>query len=235
HHFGRLPIQDQTAPFHSPHIIITHSPHTVTELSLDGDGGREPRDSIGREAEPRLISDAANPSATNRQEVQDSSVPPAAKKPASQRDAVVSVAARIVAQPLPCSDPDVWGVLTAISNNARKRTQGINMLLSANEHSIGRTVEDTRFQIESNAVSQRHCKIFRRRVVNDGDKVRSGSNDSVYLIDTSTNGTYINWERLKRGSSKVKAKLDHGDIISFVGPPHYGKSIRRIFHPVNID
>ncbi|KAL9252393.1 hypothetical protein AKJ16_DCAP00625 [Drosera capensis] len=182
--------------------------------------------------EPRLISDAANPAAANRQEVQGSSVPPA-KKPASQRDTVVSVAARIVEQPLPCSDPDVWGVLTAISNNARKRTQGINMLLGANEHSIGRTVEDTRFQIESNAVSQRHCKIFQRRVVDDGDEVRSGSDDGVYLTDTSTNGTYVNWERLKRGSSKNEAKLHHGDIISFVGPPHYEQALVFVYREVS--
>ncbi|GAB2224196.1 hypothetical protein Drorol1_Dr00004947 [Drosera rotundifolia] len=182
--------------------------------------------------EPRLVSDAANPAAANRQEVQDSLAPPA-KKLASQRDTVVSVAARIVAQPLPCSDPDVWGVLTAISNHARKRTQGMNMLLSANEHSIGRTVEDTRFQIESNAVSQRHCKIFRRRVFDDSDEVRPGSNDSVYLIDTSTNGTYVNWERLKRGSSKVEAKLHHGDIISFVGPPHYEQAFVFVYREVS--
>lgn len=41
------------------------------------------------------------------------------------------------------------------------------MLLTADEHCIGRLVEDTRFQIESNAVSANHCKIYRRRLSAD--------------------------------------------------------------------
>lgn len=41
----------------------------------------------------------------------------------------------------------------------------------------------------------------------------------------STNGTYLNWERLKRGSSKFEAKLRHGDIISLAAPPQHGNVI----------
>ncbi|GAB4844384.1 hypothetical protein Ancab_037749 [Ancistrocladus abbreviatus] len=48
---------------------------------------------------------------------------PSAKKPPSQKEAILSVAQRIASPSLPCSDLDVWGVLTAVSNNARKRIQ----------------------------------------------------------------------------------------------------------------
>lgn len=47
------------------------------------------------------------------------------------------------------------------------------MLLTADEHCIGRLVEDTRFQIESIAVSAYHCKIYRRRL---------GADDSEYTV-----------------------------------------------------
>jgi len=54
----------------------------------------------------------------------DEASPPTKKAP-SPKENILAVAARIAAQPLPCSDPDVWGVLTAISDNARKRPQVI--------------------------------------------------------------------------------------------------------------
>lgn len=41
----------------------------------------------------------------------------------SAREFIVSVASKIASKSLHYSDPHVWGVLTAISNNARKRTQ----------------------------------------------------------------------------------------------------------------
>jgi hypothetical protein len=53
------------------------------------------------------------------------------------------------------------------------------MLLTADEHCIGRIVENTRFQIESNAVSANHCKIYRRRLAPADD-----SDYSVFLKDT---------------------------------------------------
>jgi hypothetical protein len=37
--------------------------------------------------------------------------------------------------------------------------KGINVLLSAHEHCLGRTVED-RFQISGLSVSGKHCKIY---------------------------------------------------------------------------
>ncbi|KAL5863652.1 hypothetical protein ACOSQ3_001166 [Xanthoceras sorbifolium] len=152
------------------------------------------------------------------------------KKPLSPKDFVVSVAASYASQPLQNYDPNVWGVLTAISNNARKRSQGINMILTADEHCIGRLVEDTRFQIESNAVSANHCKIYRKRI--DTEDVDHSSNiyTSVFLKDTSTNGTYLNWERLKKNSSEVK--VHHGDIVSFAAPPQHELAFAFVYREV---
>ena len=52
------------------------------------------------------------------------------------------------------------------------------MLLTSNEHQIGRLVDDKRFRIDSNAVSANHCMIYRKKVDED---VKSAS---VFLKDT---------------------------------------------------
>jgi len=44
------------------------------------------------------------------------------------KDRIVSVASNCASQPLHNSDPNVWGVLTAISNNARKRHQVLTFI-----------------------------------------------------------------------------------------------------------
>lgn len=62
--------------------------------------------------------------------------------------------------------------------------QGINMLLTSDEHCIGRLVDDMRFQIESNAVSGSHCKIYRKRAANEDAKSPSSLCVSVFLKDT---------------------------------------------------
>ncbi|KAL6964981.1 hypothetical protein U1Q18_036037 [Sarracenia purpurea var. burkii] len=160
----------------------------------------------------------------------DNDASPTPKKPPSPKEFMVSVAARISSQPLPNSDPDVWGVLTAISPNARKRQQGINMLLTSDEHCIGRLVDDMRFQIESNAVSANHCRIYKRRVATEDAKNAENaftSSTVAFLKDTSTNGTYLNWEKLKRTSPE--AKLRHGDIISFAAPPQHELAVAFVF------
>lgn len=41
----------------------------------------------------------------------------------NSKDFIVSAAAKIASQPLQNYDSNVWGVLTAITNNARKRRQ----------------------------------------------------------------------------------------------------------------
>ncbi|KAI9080017.1 hypothetical protein K1719_038082 [Acacia pycnantha] len=147
-------------------------------------------------------------------------------KPSSARDFIVSVAANIASQPFQNFDPGVWGVLTAISNNARKRQQGINMLLTANEHFIGRVVEDVRFQIDSPSVSAKHCIIYRT----EGTDEKMESTASIWLKDTSSNGTYLNWERLKKNSTAVK--VCHGDIISFAAPPQHELACAFVFREV---
>ncbi|KAK4418753.1 hypothetical protein Salat_2288100 [Sesamum alatum] len=147
----------------------------------------------------------------------------------SGEEFISSVAAKIAAQPLQYSDPDVWGVLTAISEKARKRHQGMNMLLTSDEHCIGRLVDDARFQIIAPAVSAHHCKIYRKRVVTE-DTEHPSDNYSVFLKDTSTNGTYLNWEKLNKSSSE--AKLRHGDIISIAFVPQHELAFAFVFREV---
>ncbi|PON35220.1 TSC-22 / Dip / Bun [Parasponia andersonii] len=150
----------------------------------------------------------------------------------NSKDFIASVASNISSQPLQNYDPHVWGVLTAISNNARKRNQGINMILTADEHCIGRLVDDTRFQIDSNAVSAKHCKIYRKKVTNGDDKQTSGCHTAVFLKDTSTNGTFINWKKLQKKSPE--AEVRHGDIISFAAPPQHEVAFAFVFREVLI-
>lgn len=47
----------------------------------------------------------------------------------------------------------------------------------------------------------------------------------------STNGTYLNWEKLKKNSPE--SVLHHGDIISFAAPPDHGNidALPFLFHP----
>ncbi|KAK7340126.1 hypothetical protein VNO77_20820 [Canavalia gladiata] len=144
----------------------------------------------------------------------------------SPRERIVSVASNIASQPLHYSDPQVWGVLTAISNNARKRHQGINILLTVDEHCIGRLVEDARFQIDSNSVSGNHCRIYRMKVTNENME----NTTSIFLKDTSTNGTYLNWEKLKKNGAAVK--VCHGDIISFAAPPQHELAFAFVYREV---
>ncbi|XP_009379272.2 myosin-10 isoform X1 [Pyrus x bretschneideri] len=143
------------------------------------------------------------------------------------RQFITSVASKIASQPLQNYDPGVWGVLTAISTQARKRNQGINILLTADEHWIGRTVDDVRFQIDSNAVSGRHCKIYRKRAANEDTK-----HTSVCLKDMSTNGTYLNWMKLTKVG--VEAEVHHGDIISPSAPPQHDLACAFVYRDVSL-
>uniref|UniRef100_A0A2P2J5X1 FHA domain-containing protein n=2 Tax=Rhizophora mucronata TaxID=61149 RepID=A0A2P2J5X1_RHIMU len=152
------------------------------------------------------------------------------KKPMSPKEFILSVASNISSQPLTNPDPDVWGVLTAISNNARKRHQGINMILTGNEHCIGRLVDDVRFQIESTAVSGNHCKICRKNSSTEDTENRMNGFASVFLKDTSTNGTYLNWKKLNKSSPEVK--IHHGDIISFAASPQHEIAFAFVYREV---
>lgn len=42
----------------------------------------------------------------------------------------------------------------------------------------------------------------------------------LFCVLCSTNGTYLNWERLKKNSQE--AKICHGDIISLAAAPQHG-------------
>lgn len=58
------------------------------------------------------------------------------------------------------------------------------MLLTNEEHLIGRTVADTRFQILSNQISQQHCKIYRKNVAKEDEQGQSRVYYCGYLKDT---------------------------------------------------
>lgn len=150
----------------------------------------------------------------------------------SPEDFILSVASKIASQTLQYSDPDVWGVLTAISDKARKRLQGINMLLTSEEHCIGRMVDNTRFQILSPAVSAHHCKIYRKKVVSEDVEHPTNCCNAVFLKDSSTNGTYLNWEKLNKSSPE--ARLRHGDIISIAFAPQHELAFAFVFREVLI-
>ncbi|XP_059312867.1 uncharacterized protein LOC132064027 isoform X2 [Lycium ferocissimum] len=152
------------------------------------------------------------------------------RNPQSPEEFILSVASKIASQALQYSDPDVWGVLTAISDKARKRLQGMNMLLTSEEHRIGRLVDDARFQILSPAVSAHHCKIYRKKVISEDVECSANSCTAVFLKDTSTNGTYLNWEKLNKSSPE--ARLRHGDIISIAFAPQHELSYAFVFREV---
>lgn len=119
------------------------------------------------------------------------------------------------------------------------------MLLTADEHCIGRMVEDKHFKIDSNAVSARHCKIYREKVIAEDSDRSNTCCSTVFIKDTrfatlcvpvnrvswdsdcictccSTNGTYVNWERLWKNGQEVK--IQHGDIISLSAAPQSGSN-----------
>ncbi|KAG8653644.1 hypothetical protein MANES_05G044000v8 [Manihot esculenta] len=108
--------------------------------------------------------------------------------------------------------------------------RGINMLLTGDEHCIGRLVEDMRFQIESTAVSGKHCKIYRKNLTVEGLEHPSNRHASVFLKDTSTNGTYLNWKKLNKSSPELKLK--HGDIVSFAAAPHHELAFAFVYREV---
>ncbi|CAL4912339.1 unnamed protein product [Urochloa decumbens] len=135
------------------------------------------------------------------------------RKASVSPDEMRAVASKFADQPIQETEPGVWAVLTAISKKARLRPQGINIILSADEHYLGRTGVEDRFQISDPQISTRHCRIYRDTVLGE---LNRNEPVPVFIKDTSSNGTYINWKRIKKNSSPVK--LNHGDIISFLSP-----------------
>ncbi|KAF8052006.1 hypothetical protein N665_1631s0005 [Sinapis alba] len=173
-------------------------------------------------ADEKIASGTSKTSPNKASRISSSLNDPSPSPSMNSKDFIVSVAANIASQPLQNYDSNVWGVLTAISNNARKRRQGINILLTSDEHCFGRLPSHASYQIESNAISGNHCKIHRKQVI--------GGDASVFLEDTSTNGTFLNWERVKKKGPEVR--VQHGDIISFAAPPEHEKSFAFVYREI---
>nr|AAM19115.1 Hypothetical protein [Oryza sativa Japonica Group] len=96
-----------------------------------------------------------------------------------------AVARKFAEQPVQNPDDGVWAVLTAISKNARLRPEGMNILLSADEHYIGRAVQESSFKISSLQISGKHCKIYRDTVLgelNRNEPVPVFLKDSRFLV-----------------------------------------------------
>ncbi|KAH9316932.1 hypothetical protein KI387_018701, partial [Taxus chinensis] len=148
----------------------------------------------------------------------------------STKEEIRTVALKIAAQQVQISKPGVWGVLTAISEKARKRSQGMHVLLHGNEHVLGRTVKDASCQFESPNVSGRHCKVYRKKVVLENTERSNGTCCTVFVKDSSSNGTYLNWEKLKKDSPE--AQIQHGDIISLVNPPEHENAFAFVFREI---
>ncbi|CAN6285860.1 unnamed protein product [Urochloa humidicola] len=152
---------------------------------------------------------------------------PTPPKASVSPDEMRAVARKFADQPIQETEPGVWAVLTGISKKARLRRQGINILLSADEHYIGRIGVEDRFLISDPQISTRHCRIYRDTVLGE---LNRNEPVPVFIKDTSSNGTFINWKRIKKNSSPVK--LNHGDIISFLTPLNDG-SYSFVYREVN--
>ncbi|KAJ4803587.1 SMAD/FHA domain-containing family protein [Rhynchospora pubera] len=139
------------------------------------------------------------------------------------QEEIRAVAKKMATEPVHPSDR-FWGILSPISLKARQRKQGRDILFSLDEHTIGRCVFDVRFQINSLKISASHCRIYR-------DKESAGSNIlKAFVKDTSTNGTYLNWNRLDK--NMPASRLRHGDILAFVTPPHDGDSYAYVYREI---
>lgn len=156
----------------------------------------------------------------------------------NSKDDVKAIAQQLASQTaLPIASPDVWGVLSPISDKAKTRPQGSHILLHNNEHVLGRTVKDRSCQFDSLNVSARHCTIFRKKFKADesciplqGTEPVSGDRWLVYIKDSSSNGTFVNWQKLKRDSPE--ARIKDGDIISLVNAPEHENAFAFLYQEV---
>lgn len=139
--------------------------------------------------------------------------------------------------PAVSSRHDVWGVLTAISDKAKLRAQGPQILLFDSEHVLGRSVKDPACQFDSLNVSAKHCTIFRKRfkadesyIPHQGTEPLSADRWLVYIKDSSSNGTFINCQKLKRDSPE--ARIKDGDIISLVNAPEHENAFAFLYQEI---
>ncbi|XAR63152.1 hypothetical protein NMG60_11022991 [Bertholletia excelsa] len=189
-----------------------------------------PGTAVALKPSPNPEDDALGLSQANSPQPRDNDAASLLKKSLISRDYIRAVAAKTSSMPLRSPNPDLWGVLTAISDNARKRPQGMHILLTSDEHCIGRSVDEKSFQIDHISISGNHCRIYRKRIASEDAANLSTSCTSVCLKDTSMNGTFLNWERLRKTSPE--AELCHGDIVSFLGPPESELAYAFVFREV---
>ncbi|KAH9553047.1 hypothetical protein CY35_09G099300 [Sphagnum magellanicum] len=146
---------------------------------------------------------------------------PLQKVPIFPKYDVKSMAQKVASHPVSI----VWGLLTAVSEKARARPQGTTIVLCGSEHILGRTVKEEVCRIESLNVSGMHCTISRRVCDADGKvqplnhEFSPGDRVMICIKDSSSNGTFVNNQKLQRNGAEVE--LQHGDIVSLVGPPEH--------------
>lgn len=118
--------------------------------------------------------------------------------------------------------------------------------MTADKHC--RSVEDWSFQIESNLVSDKQCKIYRKKITDEDTQQSSAvflkatrsvcclwfffffpfGKFSVFLNSycvtrfCSNESTFLNWRNLRKNSPGLK--MQHGDIIWIPVPPHHGNN-----------
>ncbi|BBM97232.1 hypothetical protein MPTK1_1g04060 [Marchantia polymorpha subsp. ruderalis] len=156
--------------------------------------------------------------------------------PSSPKTECKVLAQKLALQPVPKSKQDQWGLLTAVSEKARKRPQGSHIMLHNSDHVLGRTVAEVSCQFESPAVSGRHCTITRKLTTLDGSVKPSGSEAVpgdhyvVFVKDSSSNGTYINNQRLRKNGPELR--VQHGDIISLVAVSEHENALAFVYREV---
>ncbi|KAG6549660.1 hypothetical protein Mapa_008639 [Marchantia paleacea] len=162
--------------------------------------------------------------------------PHSSQAPSSPKTECKALAQKLALQPVPKSKQDQWGLLTAVSEKARKRPQGSHIMLHNSDHVLGRTVAEVSCQFESPAVSGRHCTITRKLTTLDGSIKPSGSEAVpgdhyvVFVKDSSSNGTYINNQRLRKNGPELR--VQHGDIISLVAVSEHENALAFVYREV---
>ncbi|XP_071481856.1 E3 ubiquitin-protein ligase CHFR-like isoform X2 [Diadema antillarum] len=95
------------------------------------------------------------------------------------------------------SDPGNWAQLVCISD-----ADGLVIPISKDSFSIGRGRVCDLSMPDNKVISGNHCRLYKQ-----------GQNDTVWLEDTSTNGTWLNGVKVGKGQ---KQRLCHGDEIALV-------------------
>ncbi|XP_031497134.1 uncharacterized protein LOC116262152 isoform X2 [Nymphaea colorata] len=200
-------------------------------MVLAGEGGKEVGGAAdatglrGKEGDAVLSPDG--------QRVKEGAAPPTPLVDTSRehiKKSLQEAARTLAAEPIHLSATKAWGVLEPISSKARDYFQGKNIMLVSDENIIGRGNERSIFRCDSPVVSGRHCKIFRSKVVDNVPNAKNSLVFAVYIRDTSTNGTYLNWEMLKKNDH---VELHHGDVISLANRPDNENTFAFVYREVD--